>query len=177
MIYADELGHQVLQPGQEAYGPTVEAFGPGILATDGTIDRKKLGVIVFGSADLLAKLEAIVHPAVFRLEKQMLGAFAARDPRGIVVIEAAILIETGRHAVFDRIILTTCDLETQIARGTKRDHLTREQVLARLDKQMPLEEKKKHADYVVDTSGRKEDTVRQVEKIYSELKRWAEDQE
>lgn len=176
LIYADELGHRVLFPDGEAYGPTVETFGPEILSGDGRIDRKKLGAIVFHSPALLEKLTSFVHPAVFRLEEQMLRDLTASDSRGIAVIEAAILIETGRHRVFDRLILTVCDVETQIARGMKRDHLTREQVLARLVNQMPVEEKKKHADYVVDTSGLKADTIRHVGDIYRELKQLAEAQ-
>jgi dephospho-CoA kinase len=174
LIYADELGHRVLLPDGEAHAPTVQAFGRDILTADGSIDRKKLGALVFASPELLEKLSSFVHPAVFRLEKQMLEAFAARDPHGIAVIEAAILIETGRYKVFDRLILTACDVNTQIARGIKRDHLTQEQVLARLARQMPLEEKKKYAHYIIDTSGSKEETVRQIETIHSELKQLAE---
>jgi dephospho-CoA kinase len=174
LIYADELGHQVLQPGGEAYAATVEIFGREILNADGTIDRKKLGEIVFASPELLEKLSSLVHPAVIRLEERLLEEFQRQDPHGIAVVEAAILIETGRYAVFDRVILTTCDEETQIARGMKRDHATREQVLARLGKQLPLPEKQRHAHYVVDTSGPKEETARQVQRVYRELKEIAE---
>ncbi len=170
VIYADELGHSVSEPGGEAYPKIVEAFGPEILSKDGMVDRKKLAAIVFESPELLEKLTGLVHPAVFRLEKRMFAEFEARDPQGIVVLEAAILIETGRDAAFDQIILTACDRETQIARGMKRDHLTREQVLARLDAQMPLEEKQKRAHYIVDTSGSKQETMLQVAQIYRELK-------
>jgi dephospho-CoA kinase len=174
LIYADELGHQVLQPGGEAYAATVEIFGREILNADGTIDRKKLGEIVFASPELLEKLSSLVHPAVIRLEERLLEEFQRQDPHGIAVVEAAILIETGRYAVFDRVILTTCDEETQIARGMKRDHATREQALARLGKQLPLSEKQRHAHYVVDTSGPKQETARQVERVYRELKDIAE---
>ncbi len=177
LIYADALGHAVLEVGGEAYAPTVQLFGTGILTPDGAIDRKKLGSIVFGSPELLEKLSGFVHPAVFRLEQQMLDAFEAQDPRGIAVIEAAILIETGRYRDFDKLILTACDEETQIARGMKRDHLTREEVLARLGKQMSLEEKKTHADYIIDTSGGKEQTVLQIQAVYRKLKVLAEAQQ
>ena len=174
VIYADELGHLVLQPEGEAYAATVETFGREILNADETINRKKLGEIVFASPELLAKLSGFVHPAVIRLEERTLGEFQRNDPDGIVVVEAAILIETGRDAVFERLILTSCDEETQIARGMKRDQVTREQALARLGKQLPLKEKKRHAHYVVDTSGAKEDTARQVERVYRSLKEYAE---
>ena len=169
VIYADQLGHEVLEPGGAAYGPTVQAFGPEIVLPSGSIDRKQLGSLVFASPDLLKKLEAIVHPAVFDREEALLTAFTSRKPTGIAVIEAAILIETRRYRSFNRLILVACDEETQIFRGMKRDGLTREQVRARLGKQMPLSEKKKYADYVVDTSGDKENTIQQIQAVYRQI--------
>ncbi len=169
LIYADELGHEVLRQGREAYEPVVHLFGPEILSGEGIIDRKKLGQIVFGSPDLLNKLTEIVHPAVFRLEAELLETAKRKDPRAIAVIEAAILIETGRYRVFDRLILTACSEATQIARGMARDRLSAEDVKARIDKQLPLEEKKKYADYVVNTDGTKEETLRQVEVVFRDL--------
>lgn len=173
-LRADLIGHAVLEPGEPAYGPTLEAFGRDILAPGGEIDRKKLAAVVFGQPELLEKLNSFVHPAVIVREEEMIKALEAQDPRGIVVVEAAILIETGRDRMFDRLILTACDQETQIARGMKRDQLTRDQVLARLARQLPLDEKKRHAHYVVDTSGEKLNTIRQVELIFKDLKRLAE---
>lgn len=174
LIYADRLGHATLEIEGEAYEPTVKIFGPGILRADGSIDRKLLGARVFGSPELLAQLNSFVHPAVFRLEEQKLAEWRAAHPHGIAVVEAAILIETGRHAVFDRLIVTTCSTETQIARGMKRDHLTEGEVLARLARQMPFPEKQKYADFVIDTNGSKESTLHQVEVMFGELKQLAE---
>jgi len=177
VIRADELGHAVLLPQGEAYAPTIETFGDSILNPDRTVERSKLATIVFAAPELLEKLNSFVHPAVFRLEKQMLTVFEAEDPFGIAVLEAAILIETGRYTRFDQLILTACEEETQIARGMKRDRLTREQVLVRLANQMPLEEKKKYAHYIVDTSGDKQQTRNQIDAIYRELRRLAEAQQ
>jgi dephospho-CoA kinase len=174
VIYADQFGHRVLEKNGEAYEPTVKAFGPGILQPDGSIDRKKLAATVFGSPELLTALSSFVHPAVLRLEQQTLKAWQAQHSSGIAVMEAAILIETGRYTAFDRLILVACDPETQIARGMKRDHLTREEVLARLARQMPLDEKKKYAHYIINTDGAKEDTVRQVDEVFRNLKQLAE---
>ncbi len=174
VIYADELGHAALEIGGEAYQPTADAFGRGILRPDGSIDRKLLGARVFGSPELLRELNSFVHPAVFRLEEQKLGEWRAGNPHGIAVIEAAILIETGRHTVFDRLIVTTCSEEAQIARGIKRDHLTESEVAARLARQMPFAEKQKYADHVIDTNGSKESTLHQVELMFRELKELAE---
>ena len=169
LIYADRLGHDVLLPGGEAYAPAVEAFGVDILGADGAIDRKKLGKLVFDSAERLGRLTAIVHPAVFRREEQLLTRFAAEDPSGIVLVEAAILIETGRYKRFSRLIVTECDLETQVARGMRRDNLTRQEVLARIEKQLPAREKQKYADYVIDTGGTKDETMARVTMIHRDL--------
>jgi dephospho-CoA kinase len=170
LIYADRLGHEVLLPGAEAYAPTLEAFGERILDETGVIDRKRLASLVFPDPELLGRLTAIVHPAVFRMEERLLSEYEAMDPTGIAVVEAAILIETGRYRSFDRLIVVVCDRETQIARALKRDHLTREEVLARIEQQLAPEEKLKYADYVVDTSGAKPDTAGQVNAIYRSLR-------
>ncbi|MBV8570369.1 MAG: dephospho-CoA kinase [Acidobacteriaceae bacterium] len=170
VIHADRLGHLVLQPGGDAYGPVLEEFGRGILTGEGTIDRKKLASIVFIHPAQLQKLNGIVHPAVFRLEEKMLEQFLQNDPKGIAVIEAAILIETGRYRQFDRLIVTVCDRETQITRGMARDNLTREEVVARLEQQMSLDEKVKYADYIIDTSGPKAATSERVRRVYEDLR-------
>jgi dephospho-CoA kinase len=174
LIYADKLGHAVLSPDGAAYAPALAVFGREILAPDATIDRKKLASIVFGSSELLEKLTVLVHPAVFAAEEKMLADFRARDPYGITVIEAAILVEAQRHTLFDKLILTACSTETQIARGMKRDGLTREQVIARLEKQMPLEQKRRFAHYVIETDGPKDVTLRQVETVFRDLQKLAE---
>jgi dephospho-CoA kinase len=174
LIYADQLGHEALSRGGEAYEPVIAEFGRAVLDDDGRIDRKKLAALVFGDTARLATLSGIVHPAVFHLEEKLLHEIAATDPRGIAVLEAAILIEAKRTGAFDRIILTACDEEVQIVRAMKRDNATREQALARLANQMPLAEKRKYADYVVDTTGTKRQTTRQVEEIHRDLLRLAE---
>jgi len=170
LIRADELGHQVLLPGGEAYAGVVREFGPEILNADGTIDRKRLANAVFGRPDRLNALNALVHPPVIRREEELIARRQAEDPGGIAVVEAAILVETGSHRRFDRIIVTVCRPEQQMERAQARNGLTREQVEQRLQRQMPLEEKRKYADYVIDTSGAKEDTVRQTREVYRALR-------
>jgi dephospho-CoA kinase len=174
VIYADKLGHQVLEPSGEAYLPTLEAFGPDILAPDRRIDRKKLAAVVFADSDRLQALNNIVHPAVFHLEEDELAAWYTSHPTGIAVVEAAILIETGRYATFDRLIVTVCMRETQIARAMQREGITREQALARIKRQLAAEEKARYAHYVINTDGTKEQTTHQVNDIYNELKKLAE---
>jgi len=170
VIKADALGHQAIEPGGEAYAAVVEEFGTGILDAAGRIDRRRLGREVFENPERLAKLNSLVHPVVIRREEQLMAEFAAREPKGIAVVEAAILIETGSRARFDRIVLAVCTPEQQIERAMRRDGLTREEVLARMARQMPLEEKRKYADYVVDTSGSKDATLRQVRQVYESLR-------
>jgi dephospho-CoA kinase len=171
LIEADQLGHEVLLPGGEAYADVVREFGQGILNTDGTIDRKRLAAEVFGKPERLAALNRLVHPHVFARERELIDQYAKADPSGIVVVEAAILIETGNHKNFDRLILVECDEPLQIERAIKRDSTDRAEVLARLRRQMPLAEKRKFAQYVIDTSGTKEETLRRVREVYDALRR------
>jgi len=171
LIQADELGHEILLPGGEAYADVVREFGPGILNQDGTIDRKRLAAEVFAKPERLEALNRLVHPHVFRRERELMDRFAKSDPRGIVVVEAAILIETGTFKNYDRLILVECEEQQQVARALKRDHNDRADVLARIGRQMPLDEKRKFAHYVIDTSGNKEDTLRRVREVYDALRR------
>jgi len=170
LIQADEIGHEVLAPGGEAYGGVVAEFGREILARDGQIDRRALAARVFGSPDRLNKLNSLVHPAVFRREEELLGQFREREPHGIAVLEAAILIETGTYKRLDKLILVTCAEEQQVERALRREGAMESDVRARLSRQMPLEEKRKYADFVVDTSGTKEDTLRQTRAVYQALR-------
>lgn len=170
LLSADELGHQALLPGAPAYLQAVEAFGEGILDSDSRIDRRRLGTLVFGDPQKLELLNSFVHPAVIAAEEQWMQAILAEDPHSIAVVEAAILIETGSYRRFDKLVLTVCTDEQQIARAIKRDGLTRQEVLDRLKRQMPLEEKRKYADYVIDTSGEKDGTLAQVGRLYGDLR-------
>jgi dephospho-CoA kinase len=170
LIKADELGHEAMQRGGEVYDAVVESFGREILAEDDEIDRRRLAARVFADPELLATLNAIIHPAVFRREEALTAEIEATDSHAIVVVEAAILVETGSYTRFARLIVAACTREQQIQRAMKRDRVTREEAEARLARQLPLEEKIRLADYVVDTSGSKEDTVAQVHEVYRSLR-------
>lgn len=169
LIRADELGHQVLLPGGEAYAGAVAEFGPEILNGDGSIDRRKLAALVFRDPAQLAKLNALVHPPVRTRTRQLIEAFAATHPHGLVIVEAAIMIETGSFRDYDQLIVAVCGREQQMERAVSRDGITREEVLERLSRQMPLEEKVQYADYVIDTSGAREDTLVRVREVYHSL--------
>lgn len=171
LIQADELGHAALEPGGEAYAEAVREFGREILDGDGRIDRAALAARVFGAPERLERLNGLVHPAVLRREDRLLADFRAREPRGIAVVEAAIMIETGSYKRYDRIILVACREDQQVERAMRREGAWEADVRARLSQQMPLEEKRKYADFVIDTSGEKEDTVRQTRAAYEALRR------
>lgn len=171
LIQADELGHEVLARGGEAYDQVVREFGRKVVTPAGEIDRKALAAQVFGAPDRLARLNDLVHPPVVRREEKLIAEYSREHPDGIAVVEAAILIETGSYKRFDRIILVTCAEEQQIERAMRREGARLEDVRARLGRQMPLAEKRKYADFVIDTSGEKEHTLRQAREVYDALRR------
>ena len=170
LIQADELGHEVLEPGGKAYGAVVREFGREILTADGHIDRAQLAARVFGDPERLARLNSLVHPPVLRREEELIAQFGVREPNGIAVVEAAILIETGSYKRFDRMILVTCREEQQLERALRREGAREADVRARLSRQMPLAEKRKYVDFVIDTSGEKEKTLRQTRAVYESLR-------
>jgi dephospho-CoA kinase len=173
LIQADRLGHEALEPGGEAFDDVVREFGSDILDESGRIDRRVLAARVFGNGERLARLNALVHPSVVRQEETLMTEFAAGRPNGIAVVEAAILIETGSYKRFDKIILVTCAGEQQVRRAMKRDGMDEAEAMARISRQMPLEEKRKYADFIIDASGDKERTVEQTRRVYDELRRIA----
>jgi dephospho-CoA kinase len=169
LIDADKLGHQVMLPGGEAYDAIVREFGPDVLDAEARISRRKLSGIVWNDPERLKKLSSLVHPPVREREERQMAEIAQADPRAIAVVEAAILVETGRYKSFDRLIVVACTLELQMERALERGTYSKEEILARLSRQLPLEEKLRVADYVIDTSGPKEATLEQVRKVYGAL--------
>jgi len=171
LIQADEIGRQVMAPGGESYDGIVREFGREIVAPDGSIDRPRLAALVFQNPERLARLNALVHPPVLRREDEMAAEFFAREPHGIAVVEAAILIETGSYRRYDKLILVVSAPDQQMERALRREGAKEADVRARIERQMPLEEKRKYADYVIDTSGEKEDTLRQTRVVYEALRK------
>ena len=170
LIESDDLGHQVLLPGGEAYDAVVNEFGDQVLDEDRYIDRHKLGALVWDNPERLARLNSIVHPPVIARQQQMIAQIAEQDPAAIVVVAAAILVETGSYRRFDRLIVVVCTAEQQMERAMRRGTYSKEEVLARLSRQLPLEEKLRVADYVIDTSGTKENTIEQTKSVYYSLR-------
>lgn len=169
-LEADKLGHETLEPTGEAYPEVVKLFGSEILDSSGLIDRRKLGALVFPDPTRLQQLNSIVHPAVERLRQSLISEIARIDPNAIVICEAAIYMETGALARFDKVVLTVCGRELQIERAMARSGWTRAETEARLARQWTDERKRKLADFVIDTSVSFNDSRRQTIDVYNRLR-------
>jgi dephospho-CoA kinase len=170
LIEADKLGHEVMLPGGAAYDAIVREFGLGILDPNGQIDRRRLSALVWNHPERLEKLNSLVHPAVWAAEERRMAEVGQSDPGGIAVVEAAILVETGSYRNFDKLIVVTCTAQQQMERARARGSYSEEEIRARLDRQLPIEEKLRLADYVIDTSGAKEQTIEQIRSVYEKLR-------
>lgn len=168
---ADKIAHSVMEPGREAYSVIVREFGEDVLAPDGSIDRQKLGAIVFTDEARRVRLNEIVHPRVIEEQNRLLGEAEARDPDGIAVIDAALLIESGGYKRFDKLIVVHCDRQTQIERLMRRNMITREDAERRVAAQMSSEEKLGYADYQINTAGTFEETRRRATDVHKDLLR------
>ena len=173
VLEADKIAHQMIEPDGPAYKEVVREFRDGILTTEGLVDRRKLGAIVFADPARLARLNAIVHPPVLEEQSRQLAAIGQADPHAIGVVEAALLIEAGFDKKLEYIVVTWCTPEQQLERlmspGTGRG-LSVEQARQRIAAQMPVEEKKRRADAVIDCSGTMEHTRAQVIELFAKLK-------
>jgi dephospho-CoA kinase len=174
LIDSDRITHQLLEPGQAVHSAVVREFGQRILAPDGTIDRRILGEIVFREdPQARAKLNSLVHPAVTQRQQDWLKEMETNDPGGIAIVDAALMIEVGTYKNYDKIIVVTCPPEIQHQRLRERSGLTEDQIAARIRSQMPMDEKVKYADFVIDNSGDLSNTRRYVEDVNSKLRELA----
>ena len=173
LINSDDITHQLFEPGQAVHSAVAGAFGKRILAPDGRIDRRILGEIVFSDPAARAKLNGLVHPAVIQRHREWLEEKEQQDPQGVAIVDAALMIEVGTYKNYDKIIVVTCTPGIQRQRLRTRSNLTEEQIDARILAQMPMEEKVKFADFVIDSSGDLSKTRRQVEEISSKLQEFA----
>jgi len=169
IIDADQISRELMTPGSETYKKVVNTFGQEILKDDQGIDRKKLGDIVFGDPEEIARLNECTHPAIFREVDREIDEIRQKNPDGIIIIDAALLIETAAHERFDKLIVVYADEETQLKRLKERDGFPEEEAQKRISSQMPLKDKIKYADYVIDNDEGLENTQKQVEEIYKKL--------
>jgi dephospho-CoA kinase len=171
LLDSDSLTHQLLEPGQTVHDAVVKEFGNRILAPDGTIDRRILGEIVFKTdPQARSKLNSLVHPAVIQRQRDWLKEMETEDPGGIAIVDAALMIEVGTYKNYDKVVVVTCNPDIQKQRLMARSGLKEDDIDARIRAQMPMSEKVKYADFVIDNSGDSAETRRQVEEVHSQLR-------
>ena len=168
VVDADALAREIVTVGSEGLRALVDAFGTGVLASDGTLDRKALGRIAFSDPAARRKLDAITHPRIGRLALERAAEHAlAGQP--LVCYEAALLVENGMADAFRPLVVVACPPEVQLARMLNRGGFTREEALARMAAQKPLAEKVAAADHVVDTDGSLEDNARRTDEVLAAI--------
>jgi len=167
-IDSDVLAREAVAPGSTGLAAVVERFGPGVLDRDGTLDRQKLGAVVFADFEARKALEAIIHPHVRRATEEW---FATLDPvrYAFAIADIPLLYEVGRERDFDAVIVAACEPGTELRRLMDRDGLSEEDARKRIAAQLPLEEKVAQADYVIRTDGTMEETRKQVGDVYRAL--------
>jgi len=170
VIESDLLTRRLFTPGDPVNKAVAEAFGPRVVASDGSINREVLGEIIFKNAELRQKLNSLVHPAIKQRQLDFLNSVGAEDPHGIGIVEAALMIEVGTYKDYDKVVVVKCSPEVQRRRIKERSPLSDAQIDARIASQMPMDEKVKYADYVVDNSGDIGSTRRQVEDIHRQMR-------
>jgi len=169
VLDADQTAREVVMPGTPGLKALTEAFGEEILSTDGTLDRKRLGALIFADQSQRQRLNHILHPFIIARQDEIMNAWEAEDPDGIGIIDAALMIESGGYKRFDKLIVVHCRPEVQLERLMLRDKLSRDEALRRINSQMPQEEKQKFADYLIDTSDGFESTRSRSVEIYQKL--------
>jgi dephospho-CoA kinase len=170
IIDADELAREIAQPGREAWQEIVDAFGPEILRDDRSIDRDRLRKIIFNDEKARKRLESITHLRIRALAREEMEKLAA-EGAVIVVYEAPLLFENQVHLWLRPVILVACSAATQRRRLRDRDRLSEEEIEQHLKAQMPLEEKRRLADFVIENDGDLDDLRRQVRQVWEKLVR------
>lgn len=170
LVDADILAREAVVPGRPAYDQIVAAFGHDMRRAEGTLDRERLGKVVFEDPTKLALLNAIVHPHVVHEQERLCRIIARKDPKAIIVYDAALLIETGAHRHTSKIIVVTADEETQLQRLRSRNGLSEDEARKRIHAQMPLADKVKLAHYVLDGTLPIDQLRQDVKRIYEEVR-------
>ena len=166
----DELAREVVRPHLKAWEEIVEYFGKDILNEDLTLDRQKLADTVFPDKEKVAKLNQMVHPQVFKEDERITNEIKSLDPDALIIKDIPLLTEVARPLFVDKIVVVAASEQTQIRRLEERG-MGREDAKNRIESQLPLEEKIKFADFVIDNDGSIEETKRQVQEVYVLLKK------
>ena len=170
VLDADITAREVVMPGTRGLASVVEHFGHEVITENGTLDRSKLGAIVFADESKRTLLNSIVHPLVIEAQDAWLRERESEDPGGIAIIDAALMIESGGYKRFDKLIVVFCDPEVQLSRLMQRQAIGESEARRRIAAQMPQGEKKRYADFLIDTSNGFDDTRRQTIEIYNQLR-------
>jgi dephospho-CoA kinase len=168
VIDADKLGHETYRQGTETYRAVIDAFGRDVVGPDGEIDRRALGPKVFGDEAARRRLEGIVWPSIRRLAQERLDALRAQGT-SVVVLEAAVLIEASWTDIVDEVWLVVASPETVRARLAERNGLTAEQSRARIGAQLTNEERRPHAQVIIENDGSLEELRHAVDEAWSKL--------
>jgi len=181
LVQADRIAHSLMQPGEAVYNEVVRHFGREILNPDGGVNRAKLAEVAFGPASdadgkrssRIEELNRIVHPVVIRSQDEWMHAISLQDPKGVAIVEAALILEAGVANHFDRLIVVTCGAEQRVVRFAARQKIAveaaRKEVVRRMAAQLPDEEKIKAADHVIDNSGSLDQTREQAHRVWEKL--------
>jgi dephospho-CoA kinase len=169
VIDADQLAREVVMAGQPAHAAIVREFGAAVVQEDGSLDRKRLGAIVFADPERRKRLEAITHPAIRAQQGRILATYEEECFDGIVIWDAALLIETGGAALVERVVLVYAEPAVQLRRLMARDSIGEGEARARIASQMPIGDKRRFAHHVIDNSGTRTQTERQVQDVHRAL--------
>ena len=169
ILDADIICRKLVEPGQPALKEISKSFGKNIINKFGNLDRKKLAQVIFSDSKKKKELENILHPRVFEFEKLEYERICQNDPKALVIIDAALLIESGNYIRMDKVIVINTDRNTRIERVIARSSWERDEVVARIDNQMPIKEKMKYADFVLDNFSDKISLRKKVKDLYEKL--------
>jgi dephospho-CoA kinase len=170
VLDADKVARDVVEPGTVGLDRVVEAFGETVLRADGSLNRPKVGAIVFADEEKRLLLNSIIHPLVFESQNRWLEEVESNDPDAMAIVDAALMIESGGYKRFEKLIVVWCEAELQLQRLMARDGISKEVAEARIAAQLPQDEKKRYADLLIDTSNGYDDTRRQTNEIFQKLK-------
>ncbi|MNM00192.1 Dephospho-CoA kinase [compost metagenome] len=169
LVDADAIAREIMLPGHEVLASVAEFFGAEVLQPDGTLNRSKLGDIVFRDPEARKTLNGLTHPVIRRITRERMEAFEREDASRLTVVDIPLLYETEQEDLFEKILVVYVPREVQIQRLIARNGLTEEQARARLDSQMDIEVKRAKADYVIDNSGDPAETEKQIEQLMDRL--------
>ncbi|MBN1794574.1 MAG: dephospho-CoA kinase [Candidatus Omnitrophica bacterium] len=169
VIDADVIGHHILAPHTPTWKKIIDAFGRQVTQEDGSIDRRVLSDIVFFDSSALETLCAITHPDIIREIDAEIERISREDPGGCIVIDAPLLIESGLHTRMDAVVVVEASFEDQIARKRHETGLSEKDIRARLKAQLSIDEKRRHADFIISNTGSFDETKKQVKEIWQRM--------